>query len=362
VKLLVAVLVAGLAALAMSAIYRGAGGPLASAQPPAGAERVATVEGREIPGRIYRMYLKNGIEALGLSDRTAEGRSKIELLKEGIVSELIDRALIESEARRRNISISDEALKAALDARVSQMGGAEKYKSYLAEHAISDADFRDVVRQELYGQLMQQELSKDVAVSPEEARDFYLKQKDDPSSASLFKEPEQVRASHILISARRALIKAELEQQSASAPAQVERAVAKEMEKRRARAAAVLARAKAGEDFAGLARQFSEDPGTSERGGDLGFFTRNAHAKGFDDAAFALAPGQVSGIVETDYGFHIIKLTGRKAARTRSFDEVRPAIEQRLLTRKRAERLTQWLEGRRREAAVQIDPQYKSLN
>ncbi|HKG22540.1 MAG TPA: peptidylprolyl isomerase, partial [Blastocatellia bacterium] len=193
-------------------------------------------------------------------------------------------------------------------------------------------------------------------------RAFYEKQKKDPALSALFKESEQVRASHILIAARRSQIRSRLSASGNASAAQLDRLVTEEMSRRRERAALLLREVKAGADFAALARAHSEDPGTRASGGDLGFFTRDTHTRGFDEVAFALEPGRTSGIVETDYGYHIIRITGHKAERTRSFEEVRAALDHRLLARKRAEHLTRWLDARRREAAIQIDPSYRSVN
>jgi peptidyl-prolyl cis-trans isomerase C len=93
---------------------------------------------------------------------------------------------------------------------------------------------------------------------------------------------------------------------------------------RRAEAEALLARLHGGEDFAVLAGQRSEDPGSAERGGDLGFFSRGKMVKAFEEAAFALkAPGDLSEVIETRFGFHILKLEEREPARRRSFEEVK---------------------------------------
>ncbi len=86
---------------------------------------------------------------------------------------------------------------------------------------------------------------------------------------------------------------------------------------------------------------------------------RNTHTKKFDEAAFALKPGQVSQIIETDYGFHIIKVTEHHPSRVRSFDETRSAIEQQLLARARAEHLSRWLEEHRSAAKINVTSFYR---
>lgn len=321
-------------------------------------EIVATVEGRQITAKTYQMYLRNGIEALGLSESSEEGRRRVETLKEGIISELIDRTLIEAEAERRNVSISQETFSTAYNRRIAEMGGEELYHDYLGEHSLTDEEFRQTVRQEILGELMQTELTTGLSVAEQEAHAFYDKEKANPNLAAMFQEPERARASHILISARRAQINGEFRSKGMTR-ADADRAAAEEMSRRRKAAAIILSKAQGKQPFAALARAHSEDAGTSSRGGDLGFFTRNTHTAKFDDAVFALKAGQLSDIVETEYGYHIIKLIERTPARTRAFDEVRGQITEQILARKRAETLTNWLERRRREAAVHVEPFYR---
>lgn len=315
---------------------------------------VATVEDRQISAKLYNLYLKNGIESVGLSDRTEEGRRRIDLLKEGIIAELIDRALIETEARRRNLSFTAEKLESEYKTRIEQMGGEQMYRAYINESNLTDEEFRQIVAGEIYGLMLKQEFDKSVSVSQNDIREFYNKEKSNPKLEGLFAEPERVRASHILVNARRAQIANELRNS-----AQPERSVADEMKKRRERAAEILNRLRAGADFARLAREQSDDSGTRASGGDLGLFTRNTHTKDFDEAAFTIKPGQVSQIIETDYGFHIIKVTEHLQSRIKSFGETRSAIQQQLLARARAEHLSRWLEERRGAARINVTSFYR---
>lgn len=98
---------------------------------------------------------------------------------------------------------------------------------------------------------------------------------------------------------------------------------------KRADAEAALVQLSAGEDFAGLAEELSDDP-SSTAGGDLGWVTRGRQVEGFDEAAFGLEPGDTSGVVETAFGFHIIRVDERRAEQVQPFEEVRGQLEQRL--------------------------------
>jgi peptidyl-prolyl cis-trans isomerase D len=120
---------------------------------------------------------------------------------------------------------------------------------------------------------------------------------------------EERRASHILINAAK------------DAPAA-------DKEKAKAKAQALLAELrKKPSAFAELAKQNSQDPGSATKGGDLDFFPRGAMVKPFEDAAFALKKSEISEVVESDFGYHIILLTDIKAPKTKSFEEMRPQLE-----------------------------------
>ena len=143
-----------------------------------------------------------------------------------------------------------------------------------------------------------------------------------------YQTPEQIRASHILLTT-----------------AGKDEATVQEQ------AEDILKQARAGADFAALATTFSEDEGSKVNGGDLDYFSRGRMVPEFEAAAFALPPGQVSDVVKSQFGFHIIKVVDKKAAVTRTFDEVRPQIEEQL----KAQRTDQQLTARATELAGRID-------
>ena len=146
-------------------------------------------------------------------------------------------------------------------------------------------------------------MGQQVSINDEDLARYYTE------NAVRYSTPEERRASHILIAADRAL------------PA-AERAKAK------AKAEALLADiTKHPENFAELAKANSQDPGSAAKGGDLDFFGRGAMVKPFEDAAYGLKVGDTSGVVESDFGYHIIRVTDTRGGDKRSFDSVRPEIE-----------------------------------
>ena len=316
---------------------------------------VATVNDRAIPTKLYEMYLKNGRDALGLDQNSDEGRRKLDQLKEGIVSELIDRTLIAQEAEARGLSIPPEKMAQAEQRSIQEFGGDKKYDEYLNEHHLTRDEYHDVIKMEVYGALLREELSKGLAVTDDDVKKYYEAHKNDPE----FQMPERVTASHILISARPLVISQQLASEKHLAGDELQRAVNEEMERRRKLAEELRRKAQAGADFAALARQSSEDPASRERGGDLGTFTRNTHTRAFDDAAFALKPGTVSDVVQTDFGFHVIKVSKHEQPRPMTLEETMPEIRKRLLAQREAATLAAWLKDARHKAKIHINEPFR---
>ena len=316
---------------------------------------VATVNDRPIPAKLYEMYLKNGREELGLDPATDEGHRKLEQLKEGIVSELIDRVLIAEEAEGRGLSIPPDKMAQAEQHTIAEFGGEQKYDEYLREHHLTRDEYREVIRWEIYGAMLREELNKDVKVAEEDARSYYDEHRNDPA----FQMPERVTASHILINARPNVIAQQLETDKQLKGDALQAAVKEEMERRRKVAESLRQKILAGADFAALARQFSEDPSSKEQGGDLGAFTRNTHTRTFDDAAFSIQPGTVGQVTQTDFGFHVIKVTRHEQARAMTFEEAEPEIRQRLRAEREAAKLKDWLKEARHKAKVRVQEPFR---
>jgi peptidyl-prolyl cis-trans isomerase C len=180
-----------------------------------------------------------------------------------------------------------------------------------------------------------------INISDADIKKFY----DDTNNASKFEQPEMVRASHILLMTQDPKTKQELSQAD-------KQAKHKTME-------GLLKRARTGEDFAKLAKEFSEDPGSKDKGGEY-TFPRGQMMPEFEAAAFALKTNEVSDIVTTQYGYHIIKLYEHLPARKVALDKVAPRIKGHLTQQELEKQAPEYLAKVKKEAAIEIlDPKLK---
>jgi peptidyl-prolyl cis-trans isomerase C len=190
-------------------------------------------------------------------------------------------------------------------------------------------DMQDFTRKDiLIGNFVEQRFAANAQATEAEARIFY-----DENLDKFFKKPETAKASHILIGS-------------------AENASAEERAKAKEKAEALLKRVKAGEDFAALAKSDSSCP-SSAQGGDLGSFGRGDMVPAFEQAAFALKPGEVSEVVETQFGYHIVKLTEKQEATTESFDNVKGKITEFLKREKVQKQLSEFVDEQRKSAKIE---------
>lgn len=216
-------------------------------------------------------------------------------------------AEVEREYRQRNERVKLQVVALTADrfrdkVTVTDADVAAHYEAHKAEYRVGE---RRKIR---YLLVDQEQARQKIAVTPREVETYYNQ------NIQQYQTPEQVRASHILLNT---------EGKDAAAV--------------RTQAEALLAKVKAGADFAALAKEHSEDEASKVMGGDLDYFGRGRMVPEFESAAFALEPGQVSDIVQTQYGFHIIKVVDRRPGSTRSLDEVRPQITEQLQFQKAQE-------------------------
>jgi len=229
--------------------------------------------------------------------------SQLSDMKEKTLENLINRELLYQESQKKGIQVDEAAIDEQMKALKERFATEAEFKDVLTKMNQSEASMKSQFRRGMaIQQFIDKEIARKVTVSDKEVRAYYGKHPD------LFKQPEQVRASHILIQVDP---KAE-ESRKAEARTKIEK-IQEKLHK--------------GEDFSTLAKEFSEGP-SSTRGGDLGYFTRGRLVKPFEGAAFALKPGQVSGIVKTNFGYHLIKVMDKKPATVIAYEDINDRLEQ----------------------------------
>lgn len=177
---------------------------------------------------------------------------------------------------------------------------------------------------------LKKEVVGKINVTEEDMQLYYKTHQDE------FKTPEMVKARHILI---------RVNKESSE----------DEKNKAREKAEDILKRIKTGEDFAKLASEFSDDPGSKNKGGDLGFFPKGRMVPDFEKVAFSLKPGEVSDIVETTFGFHIIKVEERKDSVLEPYEKIKDKVKERVFNDFRKARVDEFVEKAMKDAGVELN-------
>jgi parvulin-like peptidyl-prolyl isomerase len=236
-----------------------------------------------------------------LGNRTSELKKLDALQLKDVVErhaiQMGERRLLLDAAIETKTVVSPEELDAALNYQYSRAGGQEAFQKALYDNGLDEEEFKENIRSDLVIQnYLNALLAQEITVTDEEILASY-------------EQDKTATARHILF-----LTEGKTEDEKAE--------ILKRME-------ALLARARSGEDFAGLAKEFTEDPGSKESGGLYENFGRGYMVKAFEDAAFSVPVGEISDVVETEYGYHIIQVLSREKE-TRPFDEVRSEIEEKI--------------------------------
>jgi peptidyl-prolyl cis-trans isomerase C len=294
--------------------------------PPQLPEVVARVNGETIAKGEFEKAIKN-VEGRAGQPVPANERDRV---YRGILDQLIAYRLLMQETRSRKIDVPE----AEIDARVAQIRqqfpSEDVFKQTLAQQNMSVEQLREDAKGDMrVAKMLETEVNAKIAVQPQDVNTFYQQNPDK------FQQGERVRASHILIRTP-------------------ENADAKAKETARAKADDLLKQAKSGKDFAELAKQNSQDPGSAVNGGDLGYFQQGQMVGAFERAAFALKPGDISDVVETPFGYHIIKVADKQASRAVPIEEVKPQIEQFLQNQQRQEKTQAFIESLKAKGKVEI--------
>ena len=305
--------------------------PVASpdAQPPAGLpDTVATVNGQpiargELEQAMQEFLGQRGRSIADIPPAQKNGAYRM-ILDDLIANKLVTKA-------SAGVKVTDEEVGAALKRVTANFGSEEEVKAQMAKRGQTIEQVRAEIHEGLQQQRwMEEQVKGGEAVADAEAEQFY---KNNPQH---FQMPERVRASHILVSVK--------------ADAKPETVVEKEKA-----AEAIAARVKKGEDFSKVATELSEDPSAKKNGGDLDFFAREQMVPQFADVAFKLKENEISDPIRSEFGFHIIKMTGRKPAETVSLEKAKPQIVAFLKQQRQQTQVEKVIRELREKADVKIN-------
>ncbi len=298
-----------------------------AAEKKAPGDKVAVVNGVTISKETYDRELNFFVR------RAAPGGQKIPdvqmaQMKNDVLESLIDRELLYQESQKKGIQVKSEAVSDQLQKIQQRYPSKEEFNKLLSNMGLTESDVQmQIARGMAIQELIDKEVTEKIKVSDEETRSFYDK------NPQLFQQPEQVKASHILIKVE------------ANAPDDQKTEARKKIE-------AVQQKVQKGEDFAALAKTYSEGP-SGPRGGDLGYFKRGQMVKPFEEAAFSLKTNETSEIVETRFGYHLIKVNDKKPAKKMTYAEVKDRLNDHLKKQKTDSETSAYIETLREDAKIE---------
>ncbi len=241
----------------------------------------------------------------------------------------VNRVLLENALAATGAKADEKTVTERLDYYRKNFVSDEAYNADLVKKDMTAEDFRREIEVGIMAEeLFNKRTANIPAVSDKEARTFY------DANKERFVQGERVKASHILLT----VDKAASDSLRAAKKAEAQR---------------ILGEIKKGADFADMARKYSDCP-SKQQGGDLGFFQRGQMVPEFENAAFALKAGQMSGVVETPFGYHIIKMVERSSESTVPFDQAKENIVQYLTEQKKQQALTSYFDSLRAASNMQV--------
>jgi peptidyl-prolyl cis-trans isomerase C len=305
-----------------------AGGPAARYGDPA--DVVVTINGVAVPRAELDRNIRPLLARIGAADSLPPDQLKF--IEETAKENLIRSELLYQLAMRREIPGLEQKIEEQFGVIKSRSASEEEWQDALAKKGITPGGLREQLKRGIMiNTFIETEVSSKIEITDAQLKTFY---DDHPES---FQKPESMRASHILIGV------------DADADAD-----AKDKAKRKANE--VLERVKSGGEFSELAKSESTCPSAAQ-GGDLGEFKRGQMVAPFEHAAFGLEPGDVSGVVETQFGYHIIKATDKNPAEVVPFDEVKGRIEKQLKAQAVQQQVMAKVEELRKTSVIEFPDQ-----
>jgi peptidyl-prolyl cis-trans isomerase C len=298
---------------------------------------VAKVNGKEINAGMLNQQF-NAMMQQYAQQVPPEQLSKLQpMLKQQAVAALVNQELLLEEADKEGISPSNDEINAEIEKIVGQFPSREDFDAQLARAGVTDAALRrDLSRNLKIQTLVDKQNPEGDEVTDEDVETFYAE------NSQQFQQPEQVGASHILIK---------------FAPEDTEEQKAEKREK----LLEIKKQIDEGADFSELATDNSDDVGSAANGGDLGYFGRGRMIPAFEEVAFALGTGEVSDIVETKFGYHLIEVTGHKEEGVVPLEEVKEQVALYLGNQKQQKVIGEYIQTLRAGAMIEYGEGFKPM-
>lgn len=253
-------------------------------------------------------------------------------IRRAALDHLVEKKLIDQKIKELNIKVTDEEIRQAIDdvKKQNNMASQDVLVKALASQGLTFEQYRSQLQEQIEKlKLVSMEVRAKIQVGESEMREYY------EANRAKYSEDETFRARHIFFRTN-------------------EKAPAEDIKRSMNTALMVLAEAKSGKDFAELAKSYSEDPAARKDGGDLGTFKKGDMMPELETAILAMKPGDVSELVYTASGFHIVKLEERTIGKMKPFESVKAEIEEALYRKKSEERFSQWAKELRSKASIEM--------
>lgn len=289
--------------------------------------KVAVINGVVITQAHYDKELKVHADRVSRQGRQIS-EEQMAALKKEVLDGLIEREVLYQESQKAGIKIDEQKVDDQMAGIKKRFPNEEEFKKALASMGLTEEEVRTQIQRGLAIRgLIDQKVANSIVVTDEETKAYY------DNNPQFFKQPEQVKASHILIKVE------------PTADDATKAAARKKIED-------IRKKLTDGGDFAELAKEYSEGP-SAPKGGDLGYFRRGQMVKAFDDTAFSMEINEISGLVESRFGYHLIKVYDKKPEQTIAYADVKDKIAQRLKQEKIEKGANEYVGNLKKEAKIE---------
>jgi parvulin-like peptidyl-prolyl isomerase len=296
----------------------------------------AKVNGQVISTEEFATYVERAKKQyagqIGMDFNSAAGQTMLVNLKKNIMNSLVEMSLMKQEAKNMNLSVTEDEFKSKFDEllKARYKGDRKAFDEDLTRNKYTYEEFETQFKQQILLSKLYQKIIEKVKIADADLKKYYDEHMD------MYKEPDKIKAQHILIKAE----EGKKDQET----------------KARAKAEGLIAQLKGGADFGTLAKANSDDTSNKDNGGDLGAFNKGMMVTEFEDAAWKLKEGEITQTpVKTRFGFHIIKRGASVPASTKGFADVKESIRAQLDRERKQKAFEDWLKQLKDKSKIEIN-------